>query len=62
MKDLKRLLKESWASIDELLRQVSWTEDKNEKTRLLNMVGAQRARIFIRMGHYASNIDFDALK
>ena len=54
LQDVQRHMRESWVSIDELLRQACRTHDKNEKTRILNMIGAQRARIFIKMGHVAA--------
>jgi len=62
VEDLRIHMKESWLSIDELLVQVCATDDKNEKTRMLNMIGAQRARIFIRMGHIAEKIDVTPFK
>ena len=52
--DVRRYMRESWVSIDELLRQACRTYDKDEKNRLLNMIGAQRARLFIKMGHVAA--------
>ena len=54
LQDVQRHMRESWVSIDELLRQACRTNDKNEKTRILNMIGAQRARILTEMGHVAA--------
>jgi len=53
---------ESWANIDKLLLQVCYNDDKTEKTRILNMIGAQRARIFLRMGQVANLLDLDTYK
>lgn len=54
LQDVQRHMRESWVSIDELLRQVCRTYDKNEKNRILNIIGAHRKRIFIKMGHVAA--------
>ena len=54
---VRRHMIDSWKNIDEILQKVCKTTYKSEKTRLLNMIGAQRARIFIRMGQVAERLD-----
>ena len=60
--EARRQMIESWQNIDDLLIQICHTSKKSEKTRLLNMIGAQRARIFIRMGLLIDKIDLSPFK
>ena len=51
-----------WKNIDKNLRHLCQTTQKSEKIRLLNIIGAQRSRIFQRMGLVFERSDLEPFK
>ena len=60
--DIQRQMVFGWKKIDNFLRQLNETDMKKEKARILNLIGANRTRIFIKLANLSQKIDLMPFK